>query len=153
MVNKLIGRFIHEVKYPTWISNVVHVRKKNWQLRICVDFRDLNSACLKDYFPLPITELTIDSAIGHETLSFIECTTGYNQIQMVQEDQEATTFRIPKSIFCYKIMPFGLKNARVTYQRAMRTIFDDMLHKTVECYVNDLVVKSKRKAGHLLNLR
>ena len=153
-VNKLIeAGFIREVKYPTWIANIVPVRKKNGQLRICVDFRDLNDACPKDDFPLPVTELMIDSTTGHEALSFMDCTTGYNQILMAPEDQEATAFRTPKGIFCYKVMPFGLKNAGATYQRAMQTIFDDMLHKKVECYVDDLVVKSKKRQDHIQDLR
>ena len=71
----------------------------------------------------------IDSTTGHEALSFMDCTAGYNQIQVAPEDQEATAFRTPKGIFCYKVMPFGLKNAGATYQRAMQTIFEDMLHK------------------------
>ncbi|CAM8996728.1 unnamed protein product [Rhodiola kirilowii] len=73
-VNKLISAdFIHEVKYPTWIANIVPVRKKNGQLRVCVDFRDLNEACPKDDFPLPVTELMIDATTGHEALSFMDC--------------------------------------------------------------------------------
>jgi len=83
----------------------------------------------------------IDTTMGYETVSFMDCTAGYNQIQMTPEDQEATTLRIPKGIFCYKVIPFGLKNVGATYQGEMQTIFDDMLHKTVECYVDDLVVK------------
>jgi len=137
-VNKLIeAGFIREVKYPMWIVNIVHVRKKNRQLRICVDFRDLNDACPKDDFLLPVTKLMIDSTTGHEALSFMHCTAGYNQIQMAPEDEEATAFRIPKGIFCYKVMPFGIRNVGATYQRAMQTIFDDMLHKIVECYIDD----------------
>ena len=82
-VNKLIeAGFIREVKYPTWIANIVPVRKKNGQLRICVDFRDLNDARPKDDFPLPVTELMIDSTTGHEALSFMDCTARYNQILM-----------------------------------------------------------------------
>ncbi|KAL0454806.1 UNVERIFIED_CONTAM: hypothetical protein Slati_0819800 [Sesamum latifolium] len=60
-------------------------------------------------------------------------------------DEELTVFHTPKGIYCYKVMPFGLKNADATYQRAMQRIFDDMLHKNVESYVDDLVVKSKKK--------
>jgi len=116
--------------------------KEKERLPSCyVDFRDLNDACPKDDFPLPVTELMINSIIGHEGLSFMDCTTGYNQIQMALEDQEATAFRTPKGIFCYKVMPFGLKNAGATYQRAMPTIFKDIAHKEMECYVNDLAVK------------
>ena len=60
-INKLIkAGFIREVKYPTWIANIIPVRKKNGQLRICVDFRDLNDACPKDDFPLPVMKIMID---------------------------------------------------------------------------------------------
>ncbi|KAL0549122.1 hypothetical protein IC582_013602 [Cucumis melo] len=153
-VNKLIeAGFIREVKYPTWIANIVPVRKKNGQLRVCVDFRDLNNACPKDDFPLPIMEIMIDATAGHEALSFMDGSSGYNQIRMALEDEEKTAFRTPKGIYCYKVMPFGLKNAGATYQRAMQRIFDDMLHKHVECYVDDLVVKSKKKCDHLKDLK
>ena len=132
-VNKLIEAvFIRDVKYPTWIANIVPVMKKNDQLRVRVDFRDLNDVFLKDDLPLPVTELMIDFTTGHEALSFMDCTARYNQIQMAPEDQKATAFRTPKGIFCYKVMPFGLKNARAIYKRAMQTIFEDILHKMVE---------------------
>ena len=153
-INKLIeASFIRKVKYPTWISNIVPVRKKNGQIRVCVDFRDLNNACPKDDFPLPLTELMVDATTGHEALSFMDGSSGYNQIRMAPKDEELTAFRTPKGIYCYKVMPFGLKNAGATYQRAMQKIFDDMLHKNVECYVDDLVVKSKKREDHLTDLR
>nr|GLL42125.1 uncharacterized protein LOC109150426 [Ipomoea trifida] len=153
-VNKLIKTgFIREIKYPTWISSIVPVRNKNSQIRVCVDFRDLSVACLKDDFPLPITELMTDAVTRHEIMSFMDGSSGYNQIRMAPEDEELKAFRMPKDIYCYKVMPFGLKNAGATYQRAMQTIFDDMLHKMVECYVDDLVVKSKRRTDHLGHLR
>ncbi|KAL0394684.1 UNVERIFIED_CONTAM: putative protein K02A2.6 [Sesamum latifolium] len=153
-VNKLIEvGFIREVKYPMWISSIVPVRKKNRQIRVYVDFRDLNNACPKDDFPLPIAELMIDATTGHEALSFMDGSSGYNQIRMAPADEELTVFRTPKGIYCYKVMPFGLKNTGVTYQRAMQRIFDDMLHKNIECYVDDLVVKSKKREDHLYDLR
>ncbi|TYK28162.1 uncharacterized protein E5676_scaffold289G00760 [Cucumis melo var. makuwa] len=153
-VNKLIeAGFIREVKYPTWIANIVPVRKKNGQLRVCVDFRDLNNACPKDDFPLPITEIMVDATTGHEALSFMDGSSGYNQIRMTLSDEEMTAFRTPKGIYCYKVMPFGLKNVGATYQRVMQKVFDDMLHKYVECYVDDLVVKSKRRQDHLKDLK
>jgi len=98
-------------------------------------------------------ELMIDFAIWHEALSFMDCTVGYNQIQIAPEDQKATPFHTPKGIFYQKVMPFGLKNAGATYQRAMQTIFEEMLYKTVECYVDDLVVKSRKRPDHLRGLQ
>ncbi|XP_062006103.1 uncharacterized protein LOC133723308 [Rosa rugosa] len=124
--------FIREVQYPKWIANIVPVKKKNGQLRVCVNFRDLNDACPKDDFPLPIIELMVDATTGHEALSFMDGSSGYNQIMMALEDEELTAFHTPKGIYCYKVMPFGLKNVGATYQRAMQKIFGDMLHKYVE---------------------
>ena len=63
---------------------------------------------------------------------------------MAPEDEELTAFRTPKGIYCYTVMPFGLKNAGATYQRTMTNIFNDILHNTVECYVDGLVVKTKK---------
>ncbi|KAL0427735.1 UNVERIFIED_CONTAM: Transposon Tf2-12 polyprotein [Sesamum latifolium] len=95
----------------------------------------------------------IDATTGHVALSFMDGSSGYNQIRMALADEELTAFRTPKGIYCYKVMPFGLKNAGDTYQRAMQGIFDDMLHKNIECYVDDLVVKSKKRGDHLYDLR
>ncbi|KAG9450546.1 hypothetical protein H6P81_010511 [Aristolochia fimbriata] len=153
-VNKLIAaNFIREVKYLSWIANIVPVKKKNGQIRVCVNFRDLKKACPKDDFPLSITELMVDATTGHEDLSFMDGSSSYNQIRMDPKDEELTAFHTPKGIFCYKVMPFGLKNAGATYQRVMQNIFDDFLHKRVECYVDDLVVKTKQRSDHLLDLR
>ena len=123
------------------------MRKKNGQIWVCVDFWDSNNVCPKDDFPLPLTELMVDATTGHEVLFFMDGSSGYNQIRMTPKDEELTAFWTPKGIFCYKVMPFVLKNASATYQRAMQKIFDDMLHKNVECYVDDLVVKSKKKGS------
>ncbi|GAA0147862.1 hypothetical protein LIER_07459 [Lithospermum erythrorhizon] len=87
----------------------------------------------------------IDATTGHEALSFMGGSSGYNQIRMALKDEEFTAFRTPKGIYCYKVMPFD--------QRAMQKIFDDILHKTMECYVDDLVVKSKTRSDHVNDLR
>ncbi|KAM2973485.1 hypothetical protein FF2_020034 [Malus domestica] len=95
----------------------------------------------------------VDATTGHEALSFMDGSSGYNQIHMALEDEELTAFRTPKDIYYYKVMPFGLKNAGATYQRAMQKIFNDMLHKNEECYVDDVVVKTKKRSDHLKDLR
>ncbi|KAM2115143.1 hypothetical protein ACFX1Q_023609 [Malus domestica] len=95
----------------------------------------------------------VDATTGHEALSFMDGSSGYNQIRMALEDKELTAFRTSKGIYCYKVMPFSLKNAGATYQRAMQKIFNDMLHKNVECYVDDVVVKTKKRSYHLKDLQ
>ena len=104
------------------------VKKKNGQIRCCVDYRNLNRACPKDEFPLPNMDLLIDSMAGSIMFSFMDGFNGYNKIKMALKDAEKIAFRTPISNFYYTVMPFGLKNAGVTYQRTMMAIFHDMMH-------------------------
>ena len=153
-LNKLIeAGFIREVQYPEWIANIFPIKKKNGQIWVCVDFHDLNNACPKDDFPLPITEVKVNATTGHEALSLMDGSLSYNQIRMNPKDEELTAFCTPKGIYCYKVIPFKLKNAGATYQRDMQKIFDNVLHKYIECYVDNLVFKTKRREDHLRDLR
>ncbi|KAL0283869.1 UNVERIFIED_CONTAM: Transposon Tf2-12 polyprotein [Sesamum radiatum] len=93
-----------------WISSIVHVRKKNGQIRVCVDFKNLNNACPKDDFPSSIIELMINSTTDHKVLSFMDGSSGYNQIRMPPMDEDLMAFLTSKGIYCYEVMPFGLKN-------------------------------------------
>ena len=152
-IDKLINvGFIKEVKYSKWIVNIIPIKKKNGQISVCVDFRHLNNSCPKDNFSLPIIDLTINATTSHEALSFMVGSLGYNQIWMVPMDEELIAFHTLKSIYYYKVMPLGIKNASQIYQHAMQRIFDDMLHKNVECYVDNLVVKSRKREYHLQDL-
>jgi len=89
----------------------------------------------------------VDFTAGHALLSFMDGFSGYNQILMALKDREKTTFTTPWGTYCYRVMPIGLKNARATYQRAATTILHDMIHKEVEVYVDDMIVKSKDQEG------
>uniref|UniRef100_A0A2N9H3A7 RNA-directed DNA polymerase n=1 Tax=Fagus sylvatica TaxID=28930 RepID=A0A2N9H3A7_FAGSY len=153
-VKKLLAAgFIKPIQHPRWLSNIVPVKKKNGQIRCCVDFRNLNKACPKDEFPLPNMDLLIDSAAGHAMFSFMDGFSGYNQIFMSPRDAEKTAFRTPIGNFYYTVMPFGLKNAGATYQRTMTAMFHDMMHREIEDYVDDIVVKSKTRGDHFSILK
>jgi ribonuclease HI len=153
-VKKLLtAGFIKPIQHPRWLSNIVPVKKKNGQIRCCVDFRNLNKACPKDEFPLPNMDLLIDSAAGSAMFSFMDGFSGYNQIRMSPRDAEKTAFRTPIGNFYYTVMPFGLKNAGATYQRTMTAMFHDMIHQEIEDYVDDIVVKSKKREDHVEVLR
>ncbi|KAL5549326.1 hypothetical protein UlMin_004557 [Ulmus minor] len=144
---------VREVHYPDWLANVVVVRKKNGKWRVCIDFTDLNKACPKDSFPLPHIDMLVDATAGHELLSFMDAFSGYNQILMHPDDQEKTAFITERGIFCYKVMPFGLKNAGATYQRLVNKMFADYLGDTMEVYIDDMLVKSLLAEQHLDHLR
>ncbi|XP_071918759.1 uncharacterized protein [Coffea arabica] len=139
--------------YPIWLSNPVPVPKKSGEVRVCVDYRDLNKASPKDDFPLPNIHILLDNTAGHEIETFCDCFAGYHQILMAEEDREKTAFITPWGTFCYRVMPFGLKNAGATYQRTMTTLFHDMIHREMEVYVNDIIIKSKRAEDHLVDLK
>ncbi|CAA0822248.1 Unknown protein, partial [Striga hermonthica] len=152
-VNKLIdNKFINEARYPTWVSNPVLVKKSNELWRLCIDFSDLNKACPKDSYPLPHIDYMVDATSGHELMSFMDAYSGYNQIPMDPEDSEHTSFYSARGLYCYTMMPFGLKNAGATYQRLVNKMFAAMIGHTMEVYVDDMLVKSVHATDHVTHL-
>ena len=97
--------------------------------------------------------MLVDATVGHELLSFMVAFSGYNQILMHPDDQEKMAFITERGIFCYKVMPFGLKNAGATYQRLVNKMFADYLSDTMEVYIDDMLVKSLLTEHHLDHLR
>ena len=144
--------FLSVVEYPEWLANVVLIPKKDDKVRVCVDFRDLNKASPKDDIPFPHIDMLVDSTAGHSMLSFMDGFSGYNQILMAPEDMEKTSFIIEWDTCCYRVMPFRLKNVGTTYQRATTTLFHDMMHRDVEVYMDDMIVKSRDRADRLAAL-
>ena len=119
------------------------VKKKNDKWRVCVDFTDLNRACPKDPFPMPKIDKLVDAIYGHPRISFLDAFQGYHQIALAPEDQGKTAFISPDANYRYTVMPIGLKNAGATYQQMMTRMFRDKIGRTVEVYIDDMVVKSK----------
>jgi len=125
---------------------------RRMKIRVCIDYRDFNAACPKDEFPLPITDVMIDNTCGFERMSFMDGFSRYNQFKIYPKDEKHTSFWTQLGVYYYTVMPFGLKNVRVTYQRAMTTIFHNHLRKMVECYIDDIAIKSRDKNDHLRDL-
>jgi len=153
ITKQLEAKVIRVTRYPVWLANIVPVPKKDGKIRVCVDYRNLNKASPKDNFPLPNIHILIDNCAKHDIGSFVDCYAGYHQILMDEEDAEKTAFITPWGTYCYRVMPFGLKNAGATYMRAMTTVFHDMIHKEIEVYVDDVIIKSKHQADHVGDLR
>jgi hypothetical protein len=124
-------------------------------MRVCIDFRDLNSATPMDGYRMPVADLLIDAAAGHKVISFMDGNAGYNRIYMAVEDVAKTAFRCPGHIglFEWIVMTFGLKNAGATYQRAMNYIFHELIGKIVEIYIDDVMIKSLDHESHLTDVR
>ena len=126
------------------------MKKANGKWRMCVDFIDLNKACPKDSFPLSRIDQLVDTTTGHKLMTFMDMFLGYNQIKMAEEDQEKTAFITSQGPYCYKVMPFRLKNAGATYQRLVNKMFSKQIGRNMEVYTDDMLVKSKEKLASLL---
>ena len=138
--------FIRPAKYVEWLANIVPVLKTITKaVRCCVDYRNINGVMPKDEYPMPMMDLSVDAVAKHKVLSFMDGNPGYNQIKMAKEDIHKTAFRCPGHLGAYEdlVMSFGLKNVDATYQRAMNSIFHDLIGHSMEVYIDDIMVKSK----------
>jgi hypothetical protein len=152
-VHRLLeANFIELVAYPTWLANVVMVQKKSGKWRMCIDFTSLNKACPKDNFPLPQIDKIVDSAAGCEVMSLLECFSSYQQIYMKEEDKASTSFITPFGTYCFVRMPEGLKNAGSTFSCLTKTVLESQVGRNIFTYVDDIVVASKNKEDHLVDL-
>ena len=118
------------------------VPKKDKSWRLCVDFKDLDKACPKYPFPLPRINQIIDATAGHDSLCF-----------MKESDQAAMAFITSYGPFFFNTMPFGLKNVGPTYQRIIQTCLEKQIGKTMEAYVDDVVIKTKHVESLVDDLR
>jgi hypothetical protein len=114
---------VRDVKHPDWLANSVLVPKPNDKWRMCMDFTDLNKAYPKELIPLTRMNEIVDSTSGCQYLCLLDVYSGYHQVSMNPEDGEKTSLTTPSRVFCYVMMPFGLKKARATYLRA----FEDQI--------------------------
>ncbi|GJY59794.1 reverse transcriptase domain-containing protein [Tanacetum coccineum] len=144
IVKLLDSGLIYAISDSPWVSPI-HVVPKKWGVtviknennklvltrtvtgwRVCINYRKLNDATRKDHFPLPFIDQMLERLSRNEYYCFLNGFSGYIQIPLAPEDQEKTTFTCPYGTFAYRRMPFGLCNARATFQRCMMAIFHDM---------------------------
>ena len=136
--------FFEECLYPQWLANVILVKKPQpGKWRMCIDFTSLNKCCSKHFYTLPRIDQLVDLIAGYALLSCMHAFSSYHQIFMDPVDKEKTTFICLVGVFCYVMMPFGLMNARATYQRLMDKIFKNQRVRNLEVYVDDFIVKTK----------
>jgi len=149
----LDAKIIVPLRYSKWIANLVPVRKKNGEIRLCVDLRNLNKCSLKDNYPLPKMDHILQRVVGAKRMSFLDGYSRYNQIDVVEEYREKTTFITPWGTFMYAKMPFRLINAGETFQRAMDIDFVGENYKFIVNYLDDITIFSKSDDENLLHLK
>ena len=128
------------------------VRKKNGEIRLCIDFRNLNRVSLKDNYPLPKMDHILQKVVGDHRISTLDGFSGYDQILVHPEDQEKTAFTTPWGTFMYTKMPSGLMNVGATFQRAMDITFSKEKDKSMVIYLDDITVFSRSDDDHLRHL-
>jgi hypothetical protein len=131
----------------------VMVQKANGKWRMCIDFTDLNKACLKDEFPLPRTDSLVDAAATSELMSLLDCYSCYHQIWINKEYELKTSFITPSGTYCYLRMPEGLKNARGSFSRMTAKVLSFHIGRNVLTYVDDIIVKSMKQENHIADLQ
>src|SRR5437764_3875386 len=146
------ANFIKEVYHLDWLPNPVLVKKKNGKWRMCVDYTNLNKACPKDPFGLPRIDQVGHSTAGSELLCFLDAYSGYHQVSLAESDCIKISFITLFGAYCYITMPFRLKNAGATYQRAIQRCLHDQLGRNMEAYIDDIVIKSWVKEDLLFDL-
>jgi hypothetical protein len=152
MKRMLDAKIIVPLRYSNWVANLVPVRKKNEEIRLCVDFRNLNKYSLKDNYPLPKMDHILQRVVGAHIISLLDGYSGYNQIPVCEEDKEKTTFTTPWGTLLYDKMPFGLMNAEATFQRVMDIDFVGEKDKFIVIYLDDITIFSKYDEEHLQHL-
>jgi hypothetical protein len=122
-------------------------------LRFSASYEECKIHSIRSIIPLPRIDQIIDSTAGCEHLSFLNAYSGYNQIRLKVEDEDKTACITPHGVYCYKTMPFRLKNAGATYQRCMQACLKEQIGCNVEVYVDDIVIKSMKADSLLDDLR
>jgi hypothetical protein len=153
-VKKLLDtHIIVPLRYYEWVANLFPVRKKNGEIRLCVDFRNLNKRSNKDNYPLPKMEHILQRVTGASRISMIDGFSSYNQISVLPKDREKTTFTTPWGTLMYAKMPFGLMNTGATFQRAVVIDFIGERDKFVVIYLDDITILSRSDKEHCCHLR
>lgn len=151
-INQLLeAQVIRESSSP-YGSPIVLVKKKDGSLRMCVDYRQLNSKTRRDAFPLPRIEESLDALTGARWFSTLDLASGYNQVPVTEADRPKTAFCTPFGLFEWNRMPFGLCNAPSTFQRLMQRLFGDQQCQSLLLYLDDIVVFSSTVEQHLERL-
>ncbi|KAJ9511943.1 hypothetical protein QJQ45_004469 [Haematococcus lacustris] len=152
-IQDYLSKGMIEPSSSPYAAPILFVQKKSGELRMCIDYRQLNKLTLRDQYPLPRIDDLFDRLSGCSVFSSLDLQAGYHQIRITPEDVPKTAFRTPEGHFQFKVLSFGLTNAPATFQRVMNDAFAPVLGKCALVYLDDILVMSKSLPEHLQHLR
>ncbi|KAJ9520387.1 hypothetical protein QJQ45_000129 [Haematococcus lacustris] len=152
-VQDLLAKGMIEPSSSPFAAPILFVKKKSGELRMCLDYRQLNKITIRDQYPLPRIDDLFDKLSGCTVFSSLDLQAGYNQIRITPEDVPKTAFKTPDGHYQFKVLSFGLCNAPATFQRVMNDAFAPVLNQCALVYLDDILVMSKSVDEHLKHLR
>lgn len=126
-------------------SPIILVPKKNGKLRLCTDFRELNSNTVPERFPIPLIKDQINRLAGQKYFSSLDAASGFYAIDVDEESQPLTAFSTPEGHYQWARLPMGLRNSPAIYQRAITTALGDLANTFCLAYIDDLLILSSTK--------
>ena len=151
-IEGLLDKGVIQPSSSPWASPIVVVKKKSGEIRLCCDYRRLNSVTRKDSFPLPRIDECLDALGGAKYFTTLDLASGYHQVAMADSDKAKTAFTCPFGLYEYSRMPFGLCNAPATFQRLMNASMHDFIFRILLVYLDDLLVYDGTFESHLKSL-
>ena len=151
-LNELLKKGVIQESTSEYAAPIVLVRKKNGELRMCVDYRALNKKVVRDVFPLPRIEESLEALGKAHYFSTLDLASAYNQVEVDPLDRPKTAFTTQFGLFEHVRMPFGISNAPSTFQRLMTKIFREDILRILIVYLDDIVIYSETLEEHLQSL-